>query len=84
MLQKGDLQFVYNQALLHDRTSFVDWPESVNRRHLLRLWLSIPGDRHLPEVFASRFGSVKIGDRGGIVVPGTKFCVPLTADVAKK
>ncbi|NNE98665.1 MAG: TauD/TfdA family dioxygenase [Pyrinomonadaceae bacterium] len=82
MLEKGDMQFVYNHAMLHDRTGFEDWDELKKRRHLLRLWLSVPDDRLLPEVFASRFGSVEIGNRGGIVVPGTKFCVPLRRDLA--
>ncbi len=68
VLEKGDMQFVYNHALLHDRTSFEDWPEPERKRHLLRLWLSIPGDRPLPEIFASKFGSVEIGNRGGIFV----------------
>jgi len=77
-LEQGDIQFVYNHALLHDRTGFEDWPELEKRRHLLRLWLSIPDDRPLPEEFATRFGSVEIGNRGGIVVPGTEFCVPWT------
>lgn len=81
MLQKGDMQFVYNHAMLHDRTGFEDWPEQDKRRHLLRLWLSVPGDRSLPEEFATRFGSVEIGNRGGIVVPGTKFCVPWTHEL---
>jgi len=76
MLEKGDIQFVYNHALLHDRTGFEDWPEPERRRHLLRLWLSVPGDRPLHPEFATRFGSVEIGDRGGIIVPGTKLCVP--------
>lgn len=76
MLEKGDMQFVYNHAMLHDRTGFEDWAELEKRRHLLRLWLSVPGDRPLPEEFATRFGSVEIGNRGGIVVPGTRFCVP--------
>ena len=67
-LEKGDIQFVYNHTLLHDRTGFEDWPEPENKRHLLRLWLSVPGDRPLPEIFASKFGSVEIGNRGGIVV----------------
>lgn len=84
MLQEGDMQFVYNHALLHDRTAFVDWPEIEKRRHLLRLWLSIPGDRHLPEVFATRYGSVEIGNRGGIVVPGTEFCVPWLDDLINR
>ncbi len=66
-LERGDMQFVYNHTLLHDRTSFTDWPEPNRRRHLLRLWLSIPGDRPLPKIFAEKFGSVEIGNRGGIV-----------------
>jgi hypothetical protein len=75
-LQPGDVQWVYNHNLLHDRTSFEDWPEFERRRHLLRLWLSVPGDRALPDVFATRYGSTEIGNRGGIVVPGTEFKVP--------
>lgn len=81
MLEKGDMQFVYNHAMLHDRMGFEDWIEVEERRHLLRLWLSVPGDRSLPEAFASRFGSVEIGNRGGIVVSGTKFCVPQKEDL---
>jgi len=64
-LEVGDIQFVHNHSLLHDRTSFVDKPGSP--RHLLRLWLSIPGDRQLPPIFAQRYGSVTVGDRGGVV-----------------
>lgn len=64
-LEVGDMQFVYNHALLHDRTGFVDKPGSP--RHLLRMWLSVPGDRELPPVFAERYGSITVGDRGGIV-----------------
>ncbi len=65
-LQPGDIQFVHNHSLLHDRTGFVDDPAAP--RHLLRLWLSIPGDRELPPIFATRYGSITVGDRGGIVV----------------
>jgi hypothetical protein len=67
-LERGDMQFVYNHTLLHDRTGFEDWPEPERKRHLLRLWLSVPGDRALPPVFAQKFGSVEIGNRGGIVL----------------
>ncbi len=81
MLEQGDMQFVYNHSMLHDRTGFEDWEELERRRHLLRLWLSVPGDRPLPPEFATRFGSVDIGDRGGIVVPGAQFCVPWTQDL---
>ena len=76
-LQPGDMQFVYNHALLHDRTAFRDWPNANQKRHLLRLWLSIEGDRPLPDCFKQRYGSIEIGNRGGIVTKGTKLNVPL-------
>jgi hypothetical protein len=65
-LAVGDMQFVHNHGLLHDRTGYLD--KEGAPRHLLRLWLSVPGDRELPDAFASRFGRTTIGDRGGIVV----------------
>lgn len=77
-LKPGDIQFVYNHSQLHDRTAFLDWPEPDKRRHLLRLWLSIEGDRPLPECFKSRYGSIEIGNRGGIVTQGTKLHAPLS------
>ncbi len=76
-LEPGDIQFVYNHGLLHDRTGFIDWPEISDRRHLLRLWLSAPNDRELPEVFSQRFGSVEKGNRGGISMQGVLPCAPL-------
>jgi hypothetical protein len=76
-LQPGDMQFVYNHALLHDRTAFRDWPNADQKRHLLRLWLCMEGDRPLPDCFKQRYGSIEIGDRGGIVTKGTELNVPL-------
>ena len=76
-LAPGDMQFVHNHTMLHDRTGFEDWPDPDRRRHLLRLWLAVPGARPLPEVFRQRYGSIEIGDRGGIVVPGTVPTVTL-------
>src|SRR6202040_3482934 len=37
---------------LHGRSAYEDWPEVECKRHLLRLWLSPPGARPLPPVFA--------------------------------
>ena len=76
-LQPGDMQFVYNHSQLHDRTEFTDWPEPGKKRHLLRLWLSVAGDRSLPECFKQRYGSIEIGKRGGIVTKETQLHAPL-------
>jgi TfdA family taurine catabolism dioxygenase TauD len=75
----GDVQLVHNHTILHDRTSFVDWPDPERRRHLLRLWLAAAGARPLPASFAQRYGSVIVGDRGGIMVRGTRLHAPLAA-----
>ena len=45
---EGDIQFLNNRMLLHGRTGFEDWPEIARRRHLMRLWLEVPGWARLP------------------------------------
>lgn len=76
-LQPGDMQWLHNHTILHDRTAFQDWEAPGKKRHLLRLWLAVPGARPLPEVYAERYGKVDIGDRGGVIVPGTILNAPL-------
>ena len=43
--EPGDIQLVNNGLILHNRTAFEDWPDPVQHRHLLRLWLQVP-DMH--------------------------------------
>jgi len=74
----GDIQFLHNHTILHARSGYEDWPEPERKRHLLRLWLSPPGARPLPPVFAECYGSIAIGDRGGIICNGTRLHAPLT------
>jgi len=40
-LAPGDIQLLSNHSVLHARTGFVDAPDPEQRRHLLRLWLSL-------------------------------------------
>jgi hypothetical protein len=42
MLEPGDMQIFNNRTILHGRAQFEDHPERERRRHLLRLWLSVP------------------------------------------
>ena len=53
-LERGDMQFVCNHALLHSRTAYEDAREPEHKRHLLRLWLRTPGFADRPPVFAAR------------------------------
>jgi len=76
----GDIQLLHNHQILHSRGDFENWPEPERHRHLLRLWVAPPEARPLPDVFAPRYGSITPGDRGGIVVKGTTFRVPLEAE----
>ena len=76
-LERGDMQFVHNHTLLHDRTAFDDHPEPARRRHLLRLWLAPEGARPLPPVFAQRYGSVVPGARGGVGIAEDAGVMPL-------
>jgi len=76
-LEPGDMQFVHNHVLLHDRTAFEDWPERERRRHLLRLWLAPRQARALPPVYAQRYGPIEAGRRGGIHLPSAAPNVPL-------
>jgi hypothetical protein len=73
----GDIQFLHNHTILHARTGYEDWPEPERKRHLLRLWLSPPGARPLPPVFAECYGGTTPGDRGGIICKETRLHAPL-------
>jgi hypothetical protein len=70
----GDIQLLNNLVTLHSRRSFEDWPEPERKRHLLRLWLSDPDGRPIPE--EQQRGRSRLG----IQIDGLKPVVPL--DVA--
>jgi alpha-ketoglutarate-dependent taurine dioxygenase len=68
-LEQGDMQIVNNYVIVHSRTPFEDFDEPDRKRHLLRLWLAIPGSQPLPSDWAEYFidtrgGSVRGGLRG--------------------
>jgi hypothetical protein len=70
-LERGDIQIVNNHTVVHAREQFNDYPEREKRRYLIRLWLSSPHGRRLPEFMAERWGNIEPGSvRGGIKVPG--------------
>ncbi len=46
-LQPGDIQLCSNHTIVHSRTAYEDHAEPERRRHLLRLWLSLPEPHEL-------------------------------------
>ena len=42
-LEPGDIQWLSNHTVVHARTAYEDGADTGERRHLLRLWLSIEG-----------------------------------------
>jgi hypothetical protein len=66
-LDPGDLQLLNNYVVVHSRTDFEDWPEPERKRHLLRLWLTIPQSQPLPPQWAEYYDDVRAGSvRGGL------------------
>jgi hypothetical protein len=68
--EPGDLQLLNNHVIYHARTAFTDDVGSGQDRLLMRIWLSIPNSRALPEDHAILWGDVGAGRaRGGIAQP---------------
>lgn len=38
-LQPGDMLFLNNHLIAHDRTEYVDWEDPEKKRHLVRMWV---------------------------------------------
>jgi hypothetical protein len=51
-MQPGDIQIGNNYSVLHSRTRYQDHEGLDQRRHLLRVWLTLFEGRVLPEIFA--------------------------------
>lgn len=49
MFEPGDMQFMNNHVMYHSRTEFEDYPEEDRKRHLIRMWLSVPNSRELDD-----------------------------------
>ncbi|MEZ2661521.1 TauD/TfdA family dioxygenase [Aneurinibacillus aneurinilyticus] len=69
MMEPGDMQFVNNYTVLHSRTVFEDYEEEKRRRHLLRLWLTMPNGREVAPDFEVFSGGIPVREKtaGGII-----------------
>jgi hypothetical protein len=66
----GDMQLLNNHVIYHGRTAFKDDVSTGQDRLLMRLWLSVPNSRSLPDDHAVLWGDVAGGKpHGGIAQP---------------
>jgi hypothetical protein len=65
--EPGDIQFMTQHVTCHGRTAFRNGPDAS--RVLLRIWLSVPFSRSLPDGHAVQWGDTRPGAiRGGALV----------------
>jgi alpha-ketoglutarate-dependent taurine dioxygenase len=69
--EPGDILLLNNWITLHRRTAFEDWPEPERRRHILRIWLSMPNSRPLDPMYKANYGAVGAGEIRGGMQPAT-------------
>ncbi len=67
MQEPGDILFLNNWVTMHRRSEFEDHDEPERKRHILRIWLSVPNSRPLDPAFAANYGATAAGAiRGGM------------------
>jgi alpha-ketoglutarate-dependent taurine dioxygenase len=65
--EPGDIVFLNNFVTFHRRSEFEDHEDPIKRRHLLRIWLSVPNSRPLNPLFKGNYGATTAGAlRGGM------------------
>lgn len=56
-LESGDIAFLNNHTVLHNRGSFTDYDEPERKRLLLRQWVNLEGARRLTDDFADHYNT---------------------------
>lgn len=69
----GDILLLNNWVTLHRRTEFEDFDDPERKRHILRIWLSVPNSRPIDPLFIDNFGATEAGAiRGGMRAKSAK------------
>jgi len=63
--EPGDIQLINNYVIVHGRTGYQDHPDDARKRHLLRLWLRVPGARRLPPEYGEGRARAGVPPRDG-------------------
>ena len=80
----GDVQLLNNHTCFHARTAFEDYPEHHRRRHLSRMWLSVPNSRPLNPSMGTIYRDLRAGAvRGGFPSHSGRFIYESTGQLAE-
>ncbi len=71
LLAPGQMLFFNSFVTFHSRRSFRNHADPARHRDLLRVWLSVPTSRALPETYRSSYGAVAAGALRGGIHPGS-------------
>ncbi len=71
VLEVGDIQFLSNAHVLHARTAYTDHAPPLPRRHLMRLWLSVPDSEGgwklpMPDSDEKKRGGIQVDDQAPV------------------
>lgn len=77
LLEPGQMLFFNSFVTYHSRRYFRNDADPARHRDLLRLWLSVPHSRELPETYRSSYGAVAAGALRGGIHPGTGSGLPM-------
>lgn len=75
--EPGDIQFLQNHVIFHSRTAYSDGPDPARKRHLMRIWLSLPDGRELPASYEEKWINIALGTRRGGVPTDKPPVIPL-------
>jgi len=68
-LEPGDIAFLFNHTVFHNRSSFTDHSEPEKMRLLLRQWVNLTEVREIDSLFAEHYNT---GPNNGPVIHFTK------------
>ncbi|WP_049414168.1 TauD/TfdA family dioxygenase [Stenotrophomonas maltophilia] len=78
LLRPGQMLFINNFVTYHSRTGFTD--REGARRLLLRLWLSMPDSRPLPESYRTSYRRIGAGEERGGIYAGNVVSIERVGD----
>ena len=80
LFEPGDIQLLNNHITYHARTEFEDFAEEERKRHLLRMWLSVPNSRALSPLMSPIYQDQRAGTvRGGFPSRTGRYCFATVA-----